>query len=45
MKGVVDADAVGMVEGVSVESEAIVYTVALVVLLFQAEGMRSLRAF
>jgi len=45
LKGVVDADAVSMIEGVSVESEAIVYTVALMVLSFQAEGMGSLRAF
>jgi len=45
LKGVVDADAVGVVGGVSVGSEAIVYTVALVVLSFQAEGMGSLRAF
>ena len=45
MKGVVDADAVSVIEGVSVGSEAIVYTVALVVLSFQAEGMGSLRAF
>jgi len=45
LKGVVDADAVSVIEGVSVESEAIVYTVALMVLSFQAEGMGSLRAF
>ena len=45
LKDVVDADVVSVIEEVSVESEAIVYTVALMMLSFQAEGMRSLRAF
>jgi len=45
LKDVVDADVMSVIEEVSVESEAIVYTVALMVLSFQAENMKSLRAF